>query len=220
VEGGDALPLGPCRGLSRPDGPGQGGSDLLLQGLPLAVLLLRQGQNTGVGPVHGLISVLLPDLPAVLLLVGLHGTALERLEFFLVGHFYSSLCLVNGLPHRQDETVQPDPPGLQLLQVALQRRLPVKGRVVQNPADGGQLQPKLPVKENVLEPVHLSGAVEAVARLRGPQGLQQALTVIPAQGPGRDARQLRQGFHSVFHVRSLLTKESIDHDAAARSRGF
>ena len=159
------------RVFPRPDGPDQGGFDLLSQGGPLAVFLLRQGQDIGVGPVHGAVSVFLPDLFAIPSLVGRHDTALERLKFFFIGHFASSSCLVNGLSHRQDETIQMVPPGLQLRQVALQRRLAVEGRVVQNAADGGELQPQLPVKEDVLEPVHLPGTVEAVARLRGPQGL-------------------------------------------------
>ena len=107
----------------------------------------------------------------------------------------SSSCFL----YRQDQGVQPPPPGLQLRQVALQRRQTVKARRVQDFPDGLQLQPQLLVKENGLETVHLLGAIEAVARFRGPPGLEQALLVVPAQGPGRHPGQLRQGFYGVFH---------------------
>ena len=84
--------------------------------------------------------------------------------------------------------------------MALQRLLAVKGRVLQDGSDGLQLQPQLPVKEDGLEPVHLLGTVDAVACFGGPQGLQQPLTVVPAQGAGCDAGQLRQRLDGVFHV--------------------
>ena len=163
------------------------------------MLLLRHGEEFRVGALHGPGAVLLPGLFAVPLLVGLHGPAFERLEFFLVGHGCSSFCLVDGLLYRQDQGVQPLPPGLQLRQVALQRRHAVEARRVQDCPDGFQLQPQLLVKQDGLEPVYLLGTIEAVARFRGPPGLEKPLLVVPAQRPGRDSGQLRQSLYGVFH---------------------
>ena len=125
--------------------------------------------------------------------------ALEGLKLLLIGHLCSSFEIVKGSLDSQDQVIQPGPAGLQLCQVALQRRLAVKGRVIQNGLDGRQIQPQLPVEQNVLQPVQLLRTVEAVPGLRGPQGLQQPDLVVPAQSSGGDAGQLRQRLDGVFH---------------------
>ena len=199
VELGDPLSLWSGGGCARLHGGGQGLEDLVPQCLPCRVLLLGQGQDAGVGPVRLLVSVFLPDLLPESGLIGRDDAALEGLKLLLIGHFRSSFDVVDGPLDSQDQLIQPGPAGLQLCQVALQRRLAVKGRVVQNGPDGGQVQAQLPVEQDVLQPVQLLGAVEAVSGLRGPQGLQQPRLVIPAQGPGRDAGQVRQRLDGVFH---------------------
>ncbi|CAN4008638.1 30S ribosomal protein S15, partial [Dysosmobacter welbionis] len=50
----------------------ESGVDLTPQGLPLGILLLGQRQDAGVGPVHLLISVFLPDLLPEGGLIGLY----------------------------------------------------------------------------------------------------------------------------------------------------
>ena len=177
----------------------ESGVDLTPQGLPLGILLLGQRQDAGVGPVHLLISVFLPDLLPEGGLIGLYRAALEGFKFLLIGHLRSSLDVVNRSLDSQDQIVQSGPTGLQLCQVALQRRLAVKGRVVQNGPDRGQVQSQLPVEQDVLQAIQLRWAVEAVSGLRGPQRFQQSNPIIPAQSPGRDAGQIGQRLDGVFH---------------------
>ena len=177
----------------------ESGVDLTPQGLPLGILLLGQRQDAGVGPVHLLISVFLPDLLPEGGLIGLYRAALEGFKFLLIGHLRSSLDVVNRSLDSQDQIVQSGPTGLQLCQVALQRRLAVKGRVVQNGPDRGQVQSQFPVEQDVLQAIQLRWAVEAVSGLRGPQRFQQSNPIIPAQSPGRDAGQIGQRLDGVFH---------------------
>ena len=132
----NAAALRPGGGFPGPDSGGEGGQDLIPQGLPPGVVLRTHGQHLGVGLVHGLIAVFLPDLFAVAGFVGFHNLALERLKFLRIGHFIASLCFYNSIFNGQDQSVQPFPAGLQFCQMALQRLLAVKGRILQNGPDG------------------------------------------------------------------------------------
>ena len=78
------------------------------------------------------------------------------------------------------------------IQLALQRTALLLGRGIQQRGDGAAFHAKCPIKQDLLEPPHLRGAVGAVAVFPHRRGRQQADLVIVAQRPGCDPRQLRQ----------------------------
>ena len=76
---------------------------------------------------------------------------------------------------------------------------PVEVRRVQNAPDLLQGQAHLPVEQNLLQPLHLSGPVEAVVVVPVPPGAQQTDAVVVPQSPGRQAcqpGQLLDGVHA------------------------
>ena len=77
---------------------------------------------------------------------------------------------------------------------------PVEGGRVQTFPDAGQLHPEGPVKQDVLQPVHLGRTVISIAAPGHPTGLQQADLVVPAQGAGGHPRQARQFMDGIFHA--------------------
>ena len=101
--------------------------------------------------------------------------------------------------------------------MSLQGAPPVKAAVGEHPADLLQGHLQGPVKENLLEEVHLGLAVDAVAVGSHPGGLEQANLVVVAQGAGADAGESGQLFNSVFH-RCFLPASTVRADAAAKSR--
>ena len=192
--------------------------DLTPQGLPLGILLLGQRQDAGVARSISS-SPYFSRISCPKRLIGLYRAALEGFKFLLIGHLRSSLDVVNRSLDSQDQIVQSGPTGLQLCQVALQRRLAVKGRVVQNGPDRGQVQSQLPVEQDVLQAIQLRWAVEAVSGLRGPQGFSSPIRSYQRRvlgvTPARSASAL-----TVYSIGILLSIGSITVDAAARSRGF
>ena len=130
-------------------------------------------------------------------LVFLDYISFKTFKFLRIGH---GICSFQCLFDRQDEGIQLGTPRFQGRQVALQRRLTVEVRPPQQGADLGKGEVQRPIKQDLLEPVHLRRAVKPVSRLRDPARLQQALGVVPAQGAGGDARQIRKLLDGVFHL--------------------
>ena len=75
--------------------------------------------------------------------------------------------------------------------------LPVESRRVQQVSDLLQGQAHVSVEQDLLEPVHLPGPVEAVVVVPAPPGAQQADAVVIAQGPGGQAREAGQVLYGV-----------------------
>ena len=88
--------------------------------------------------------------------------------------------------------------------MAAQRGKPIEGGVIQAFSDLRQLHPEGAIIKNVLQAIHLSIAVVAVAAFSHPAGLQQADLVIPAQGAGGHPGQLRQLLNGIFHENPSL----------------
>ena len=109
MEGGDLPTLLPLWGYSCPDSGLQPPLDLPAQLGPLPIPLLGQTHNRRVGLVHLSVAVLLPDLPAMELLVSFHSPALECLELLLVAHDLLPFLGSNGVLYRLDELFQPPP---------------------------------------------------------------------------------------------------------------
>ena len=103
--------------------------------------------------------------------------------------------------------------------MAPERVQPVKGWIIQNGSDPGQLHPEGPVIEDVLKPVHLRRAVIAVPALRHPAGLQKTDFVVPAQGAGGHPGQARQGLNGISSCIPPFFY-SIAVDAASKSSIF
>ena len=85
--------------------------------------------------------------------------------------------------------------------MAPERVQPVKGWIIQNGSDPGQLHPEGPVKQDLLEPVYLRPAVISVSILADAAGREQTDPVVSAQGAGGHPGQFRQLLNGVFHRR-------------------
>lgn len=87
---------------------------------------------------------------------------------------------------------------LQGMEVFSQRIQTVKVGIVQNGFDLLQFHAQSPVKQNLLQPIHLWGIIKTVAVFRYPFRVEQPQFVVPAQGAGGYSGQIRQLLNGVF----------------------
>ncbi|MPN30617.1 hypothetical protein SDC9_178088 [bioreactor metagenome] len=163
------------------------------------ILRLRQAGKFIVGFLNRLLAVARANLRAVVGLVFRQQALLKALEFFLVAHGFAPFLMGNGFLYRQDEGAQSFAAALQLGQMPPQGGAGVKARVLEYAGNFLQRQAQLTVKENLLQGVHLGGAVDPVARVGDPAGGQQPDFVIIPERAGGNPRQPGKLPYGVFH---------------------
>ena len=144
-------------------------------------------------------AIFLVQLLAVLRSVLRQHLLFQAFKLFLVLHGVFSFHSSYGLLYGGDEPLQPRLFLRQHLQMLLQGRVTVKVPVVQHLFDLLQRHFQGTIEQNLLQPIHLLLAIDAVAVAGNARRFEQVDAVVVAQGATADPGQLRQLVYSVFH---------------------